>query len=275
MDNLECPLKRNYANLVNFKREYIDLFYDYVECLHELVFVKGINPYSKQNYMQDPHIFVWNFNPSIYIDELNASSSTNMYEFKVSYKLINSLPTKHIVYCFIRIFLRPTFTQDYFQKPYVFSYIMQEEDLNYTRNLNMDCFNHDIYMDISRVAKSHNIGIEAINEQNMDAILSKHYVNLLKVWITISKNNKTPTQIKEIFQSTILEYFQAVAEKSRFDTVTMPAFEKILIQRMAPTHEQSPYLKSIASEPSLVQMIRDQGTQSFFADFMRKLSVHK
>jgi hypothetical protein len=130
-------------------------------------------------------------------------------------------------------------------------------------------------MDISRVAKSHNIGIEAINEQNMDAILSKHYVNLLKVWITISKNNKTPTQIKEIFQSTILEYFQAVAEKSRFDTVTMPAFEKILIQRMAPTHEQSPYLKSIASEPSLVQMIRDQGTQSFFADFMRKLSVHK
>ena len=45
--SLECPLTRNYSNLRDFTQKNIDLFYDLVERLYQLVFVDCINPYTK------------------------------------------------------------------------------------------------------------------------------------------------------------------------------------------------------------------------------------
>jgi hypothetical protein len=75
---------RHYVNEINFSRESIDLFFNLVEHLYNLVYIRRINPYTREPYMPFPIHISGCFRPDV-------STNTNTYKFSIAFSVNQSL----------------------------------------------------------------------------------------------------------------------------------------------------------------------------------------
>jgi len=262
--SLECPLTRTYSDVHDFSREYVDIFYDLVERLHQLVFVDCINPYTKKPYMVNAQIIQCIFDPHLYDSGNNDSYNDCMgYFFKVSYDVIQEreyLSTNHnnthrrVIPCVIDISL-------HFIPGEPNSYLCLV-DSTFPDNVS----NHlDVELNSLQYPFEENFYIPNTKMNG------KNFVDIFEICLTISKNDKCFDHISSEYIYKINAYLKALRDHHHFLEVQFPAFANVMIKGKAPSHEEKPFLAQAASEPLVLKMIRDQEMDSFFSDLMRKL----
>jgi hypothetical protein len=138
-------------------------------------------------------------------------------------------------------------------------------------NIILECFNNEIYRDIEHLSKSKNALIDDPLNTYVDIIHHEDYVNIFQIWLSISKNDKIPTHIKAEYQYKYCEYLKSLAQLNRFKSVTMPAFANVMIPGKGPSHHIRPYFTKAVSEGQVLDMIRQQGLDSWFPNIMQEL----
>jgi len=264
--SLECPLTRNYSNLRDFTQKNIDLFYDLVERLYQLVFVDCINPYTEKPYLENARINKCKFDPEPY-DIQDPNIDSNNYTFRVSYDLIQEREHSSInrntthqrtINCELVIFLSHSWTNP---NVYYCSVYNKFPDQIYNKEgLLMFCLQESIFKQLSDSPYIQNTTINR-----------KIIIDMFEIWLTISKNDKCFDHISSEYKYKTHLYLKALSDHHHFLEVQLPAFANVMIKGKAPSHEEKPFLAQAASEPLVLKMIRDQEMDSFFPDLMREL----
>jgi hypothetical protein len=277
MNTLQWPLVRNYSDLDHFPQENIDLFYDYVERMYHLVFVTEFipNTKNKRRYMDNPQIIAWNFQTNIDVhDEHAFTLKNNSYFFEVAHTLTYSKPRQYTVSCLLRIYLKPCNSRHLSCKPLIYLHIRDRQNAPGLPDIHIECFNNEIYRGIENLSKSENALRDDPLNTYVDIIHSQDYVNIFQIWLSISKKDKIPIHIKTEYKYKYCEYFKSLVQLNRFKTVTMPAFANVMIPDKGPSHQTRPYFTQAVSEGLILDMIRQQGLESWFPDLMQKLFQH-
>lgn len=250
MTSLRWPLVRNYPFPLHFRHEDIDLFYDLVECLHRLVFVKQINPYTGRPYLHNARIVYMNFEPNVNDEDTDLSR----FVLRVSYDLVQTTPNPNTIPCELNIGLLPTWGRGS-AKPYVYSTF--GDDYYNRPGRYMHCLNGHVYMNVEACPYI----------QSGDREM---FVALFEIWLTISKNDKYIDHVASEYEYKYYEYLKNLIARDHFMTTQMQAMGNIFIPRLAPFHQERPYLTQTLSEPLIFNTVRGQGRESFFTDFLHK-----
>jgi hypothetical protein len=265
--SLHLPLERNYSNLVNFSKESIDLFYDLVECCYQHAFIHNINPISRYPYLTNARIAYVNFKPTMETNldsESSGSDAEDRYEadlcrfsFHIAYDIMQTIPNTRIVPCVLKIILEYS-ASDYKFKPLVYTTLK-------SRKYNpMDqyfyCLNIDIYNNIS-------------SSPYICTPIKEEYVFLFKIWLTISKQNKDFKHMDAEYFCKYNKFFRILqCDTHRFDAFLFSAFANIMIPRLAPSHDERPYLTEALSQLPVLAMIQHQGSsRSIPFDMMERI----